>query len=502
MSLVNPRIVLDTAGYPYDGWAFAILGDLLPDSSDYARREQGNNPLFTADVTNAPFVEGVEYALTMQHPDYCPDERLVRYTFPIGGGAVSIPENSPGENPALSNGGVLLPGLFELISKATDAERTSALLLLLQALNANPSAKAIFCEYVSSCVFVSDVITHRFANFIHFEFVPEAVVVTDPKIARVDVNDCDRLAGWSFGSGQMVRITRDGVTVASIPTTIARPDVVTYLAGQGITAPTDVLGYVYTKTTEESNGTHVWRVYVGSSSVEATTDVGAPTSVTCGTTPPEEEEPPPTPPLILAYPITDHPVTAYGTTTKALGSGQFTGGTTPYTYSALFFSTGFNAWTGLPSWMTLNTSTGALTVAVPDGSIPNRDYEVRIAATDSAGSGAAGEYKVKVNVAVAPTSTYRITDAAHSSPLTIIEGGSLQLRVEQQFSNGTWAVYTGSLTWLTISSISDHINISPTGLLTVNAGSISANTDVMVNATFSNLTVIEATVTVINLPTD
>ncbi len=97
MALINPTVILDTAGYGLTGWSFAVLGARNETTGVYAKRAQGENPVFTTDQQGVVFIANVLYLFIMQHPDYCQVERGVPVTFdddgkPIYGSLAEIPE--------------------------------------------------------------------------------------------------------------------------------------------------------------------------------------------------------------------------------------------------------------------------------------------------------------------------------------------------------------------------------------------------------------------------
>lgn len=88
MALTNPAIILETDGLGTTGFTFSILGPQNPTTQEYPFRAQGENPKFTADYLNAPFVAGTTYLLEIKHPEYEPDGQVVRVTFDTAGNAL------------------------------------------------------------------------------------------------------------------------------------------------------------------------------------------------------------------------------------------------------------------------------------------------------------------------------------------------------------------------------------------------------------------------------
>ncbi|MCX6216494.1 hypothetical protein [Spirosoma sp.] len=261
--------------------------------------------------------------------------------------------------------------------------------------------------------------SNAFRNFQHYEFVPK-VVAEAPKIARIDVNDCQRITGWGYGGP--LRIERDGVPVAYINPTIARPDVVSYLATQGITADSDELGFVYYKSASESAGTHTWEVFVGSSSVKATTDVGAPTSVTCSV--PDPSNPAPS----LANPTDNWTITAFNGTSKVLAQNQFSdnAGDTG-TLRAYFYNEQLKSYMSLPDWLVFDPATR--TFAQPPAGTPNQTLTIRVVYVDSAYQSADDEFELKIDVpvTVVPLITQVKRNWSGSSVLYSVYGNNLNI---------------------------------------------------------------------------
>ncbi|MCX6218334.1 hypothetical protein [Spirosoma sp.] len=257
----------------------------------------------------------------------------------------------------------------------------------------------LLCVAFNECgtvVTPQPVMSYSFRAFEHFEFKPKAVPET-PQIARIDANVCPRLTGWMYGG--KARIERDGVVVAYVDTDISRPDVVAYLAEQGIIASTDKLGFAYYKSTAESSGTHTWRVFVGSSNVEASTDVGAPSTITCETT---EQTGNPAPQLI--NPTGNWKITAFDGTPKVLAANQFAdnAGDTGE-LRALYYYSPFNAYMNLPSWLVFDPVTR--TFAQPPAGTPNQTLTIRVVYVDSAGQSIDDEFELEIAVPATQTPT-------------------------------------------------------------------------------------------------
>lgn len=97
-----------------------------------------------------------------------------------------------------------------------------------------------------------------------------------------------------------------------------------------------------------------------------------------------------------------------------------------------------------------------------------------------------------------PSGIFRVTNAVHSDPLTVGEALTLQLQLEQQYTNGNWYAATEARSWATFNP-TPGATISPAGLLTIPANSISADGTMAVRLTLTvGGSVVEATIQVIN----
>ena len=283
---------------------------------------------------------------------------------------------------------VIKPGspigsLLALVSGATNADRSAALLALLNA--ADVVTKARFCELVGSCAAGPVAPAPTWDSFIHYELIPDAVAPTVTQLGRIDANRCAVISGWVYGGD--ARIVVNGQTIATVQPTIDRSgDVVPYLLNTyGIVAPSGMLGYAFYKPATYNNGQpYNWQVFVGNSQIECTTDTGAPVALTCGV---------PTNPMpTLNNPAPDRTWSALGVNSFQLPTDEFTDNPgDPGTLFAYRYDAGFNGFFALPSWLTFTPSTRTFSATL-DFSIPNQVLSLRMIYADSAGQAAVDDF--------------------------------------------------------------------------------------------------------------
>ncbi|WP_420147491.1 hypothetical protein [Spirosoma sp.] len=102
MIVQDGKITLNTGGLGTQGFTFAILGAYNSATEEYAKREQFENPVFTADFDNNPFQSGVVYLLTAEHELLMPDAELCRIVFDEYGGFRTLSEDEGNSLPTPS----------------------------------------------------------------------------------------------------------------------------------------------------------------------------------------------------------------------------------------------------------------------------------------------------------------------------------------------------------------------------------------------------------------
>lgn len=219
---------------------------------------------------------------------------------------------------------------------------------------------------------------------------------------------------------------------------------------------------------------------------------------------------------VFNSPTPDWNITTPGSQPKYLAENEFilVDGV-PYTFQA--FMVNGDTLTSLPGYLSFDGPNRTFTASIPAGMNPV-SITIRVVVSDPSGSSAQDEFNLTVNVpplpeelnsysddgdwelsSVSPRGVFRIIDAAQT--LTVSEAGSLQLILQEQYTDGSWVTTTRARTWRILTDQPEAFSITTGGLLSVAANSLSANKDITVQAIFDNSQVADTvTVHVNNLP--
>ncbi|MFD2936308.1 hypothetical protein [Spirosoma flavum] len=175
--------------------------------------------------------------------------------------------------------------LTELINAASTAQRSSALLSLLNA--ADDDAKAKFCSMVSSCGVVIGNPTVTSVILEHFEEIESVVILPYNYRGGFDTNDCDKITCWLADKNRpneipVVGMRCDGFVVDWVTAQVVRVDVKTALTTDGIAGVTNtVFGVEWFKPARFRDGlAHTWDI-VGEHDGLLQVDYNKPKIVTC-----------------------------------------------------------------------------------------------------------------------------------------------------------------------------------------------------------------------------
>jgi len=309
--------------------------------------------------------------------------------------------------------------------------------------------------------------TYRFRNFKHYVFVDSAVIVTPPVLTpvymgRFDANNCDEFSGWFVdinnpNAATSVRIERDGIVIARIAATRVRDDVRLSLINQQKLAADvtfNIYGFVYAKTSADKDGQpHKFEAFGGTSQTKATTDVGAPATVTCGSVVVNPNPNPATnnPPRIVGT-YTDQEVYAAGDQLLGAITGLFADDDA-LTYSATMGD-------GSPLMAGISFTPGDAKPFKILATFPNQQQPIYIIATDTAGNSTKKIFLLTVARPVANPNPATLVSRAFGGDTETVEGNGARVKIINTLSNNAQSDYTGGGTYRIIAPYPDQMVIT------------------------------------------